>query len=43
MTLDEALSALDEEDPHAIPAINRRYGVRREALLLDGDDELVAR
>jgi hypothetical protein len=43
MTLDQALSALDEEDPQALPAINRRHGVRRVALLLDGDDELVAR
>jgi len=31
------------EAARALPAINRRYGVRREALLLVGDDELVAR
>jgi hypothetical protein len=43
MTLEQALAELGEQDPHAFPAMSRRYGATREALRLAGDDETVAR
>ena len=43
MSLEQSLAELGEEDPRALPAISRRYGARREALLLEGDKEAVMR
>jgi len=43
MSLEQSLAELGEEDPRALPAISRRYGARREALLVEGDKEAVMR
>lgn len=43
MTLEQALWELGEVDARALPAINRRYGARRQTLLRSRNDDTTAR